>query len=342
MKHFPILLVAALVLVLGGCRQNASRAEGPIPIIFETDMGNDVDDVLALDLIHKAQDAGQARLLMVGLNKSGLSSAEFIDIMDIWYGYPDVPIGFAFDGPQTNPRRNFNDTVCLCKKADGSPAFKRSLKDYSSLPEAHLLYRKILAGQPDGSVVIASVGFSTNLARLMETGPDTYSRLSGMELIRKKVRLLSVMAGDFAKPEHAEYNVVTDIPAAKKVLEEWPGEVVLSPFDVGMAVQYPAASIEKDFTWADPHPLVKAYEAYIQMPYDRATWDPTAVLYALDGEKWFTVSEPGFVTVDAGGHTSFRPDVKGNRKYLSVTPEQASAILKHFLVVVPKKPAARE
>ena len=206
MKHFPILLVAALVLVLGGCRQNASRAEGPIPIIFETDMGNDVDDVLALDLIHKAQDAGQARLLMVGLNKSGLSSAEFIDIMDIWYGYPDVPIGFAFDGPQTNPRRNFNDTVCLCKKADGSPAFKRSLKDYSSLPEAHLLYRKILAGQPDGSVVIASVGFSTNLARLMETGPDTYSRLSGMELIRKKVRLLSVMAGDFAKPEHAEYN----------------------------------------------------------------------------------------------------------------------------------------
>ncbi len=334
-RPFPYLAVL-LVITAYACTRTPQK---PVNLIFETDMGNDVDDVIALDLIQKAQDAGKARLMMVGINKSGLSAAGFVDIMDTWYGYPDVPIGFAFDAVQTNPPRNFNDTVCALKLPDGTPAFKRSIEDLSALPPAHELYRKVLSAQDDNSVVIASVGFSTNLAKLMESGPDSYSPLDGMELIRKKVKFLSVMAGNFADTTHAEYNVVTDLPSAKKVLEDWPTPVVFSPFNVGIAIQYPATSIENDFTWSDPHPLAVAYKTYLPMPYDRATWDPTAVLYAIEGDKWFTVSENGIVTVDDGGHTYFTPDPEGNRKYLSVTEEQADAILKYFLEVVPQRPA---
>ena len=55
--------------------------------------------------------------------------------------------------------------VCLIQDENSKPTFKRSLKGgYDQLPEAPALYRKLLAQQPDSSVTIISVGFSTNLA----------------------------------------------------------------------------------------------------------------------------------------------------------------------------------
>jgi len=91
------------------------------------------------------------------------------------------------------------------------------------------------------------------------------------------------MAGCFNNPEWYEYNVVEDIPAAKKVFSEWPTPLVTSPFEVGMAIHYPATSIENDFKWAAEHPLVDAYRCYHEMPYDRPTWDLTSVLYVVEG-----------------------------------------------------------
>jgi len=45
------------------------------------------------------------------------------------------------------------------------------------LPDAHTLYRKILAKQPDSSVTIISIGFSTNIARLLLTGAGLTTRI---------------------------------------------------------------------------------------------------------------------------------------------------------------------
>ena len=46
-------------------------------------------------------------------------------------------------------------------------------------------------------MVIVQTGFSTNLARLLNTPGDRYSPLGGRELIARKVRVLQVMAGRF-------------------------------------------------------------------------------------------------------------------------------------------------
>ena len=199
-----------------------------------------------------------------------------------------------------------------------------------------------MAASADSSVTIASVGFSTNLARLLETTADKYSELSGKELVARKVRLLVTMAGNFEDANNHEYNVDKDIPAAKTVFEEWPTPIVTSPFELGIKVQYPATSIENDFGWAGPHPVVEAYKAYMKMPYDRPTWDPTAVLYAVEGESWFKVSEPGFITVTDEGSTYFTPDENGTRKYLMVDDAQAKAILDHFVSIVTSVPQKRK
>ena len=84
---------------------------------------------------------------------------------------------------------------------------------------ATALLRKTLAAQPDHSVVIAQVGFSTNLARLLDSPADEYSPLTGRELVERKVKLLSLMAGAFQPIEgnrrYLEYNVVKDIASAR-------------------------------------------------------------------------------------------------------------------------------
>lgn len=344
MKKLFVILVAAALLLPACGRKPAAEAEAPLAVIMETDLGNDVDDALALDLLYKYLDAGKIRLLAINLNKNGDAPAEYADILNTWYGYPDVPIGIIRDGAdcETDAAVNYAKAVVEMKDAEGNPLFARSHPGYADYPEAVTLYRKLLAAEPDASVVIASVGFSTNLIRLLETPADDISPLNGKELVAKKVKLLVTMAGCMDNPKTHEYNVVKDIPAAKVIFEEWPTPVVTSPFEVGVQIRYPATSIEGDFDWAPQHPVVEAYKAYLPMPYNRPTWDPTAVLYAVEGGEWFTVSPAGKITVTDEGSTLFTEDPEGTRRYLAVTPEQGEAILKHFVEVITSCPASRK
>ena len=342
MKRTLILLVLVPVLAIG-CKQARKADAGPVSFIMETDIGNDIDDALAMDLLYKYADEGKIDFLATCINKEGTAPGEFVDILNTWYGHPDVRIGVIRGGTDCEADAiNYAKAVVMMDDVEGKPAFGRTLKDHENLPDAHILYRKLLAEAADNSVVIASVGFSTNLIRLLQTPADEYSKLAGKDLVAKKVRLLVTMAGDFEDPNIHEYNVVKDIPAAKVIFEEWPTPVVTSPFEVGIKVLYPATSIENDFGWAGLHPIVEAYKAYQPMPYDRPTWDPTAVLYAVEGGSWFTVSEPGRITVTDEGSTLFTPDPDGTRRYLSVTPEQAEAIRDHFVEVITTPPANKK
>lgn len=339
------ILLALLAVLAIGCRSDKQQAgeSDVINLIMETDIGNDVDDALAMDLLYKYVDAGKINLLGVCINKEGSAPGEFVDILNTWYGHPDIPIGIIREGADCETDAiNYAKAVVMMRNEAGEPAFARTLTSYDDLSEAPVLYRKILSEAADNSVVIASVGFSTNLIRLLETGADEYSKLNGKDLVAKKVKLLVTMAGDFENPDVHEYNVVKDVPAAKVIFQEWPTPVVTSPFELGRQVKYPATSIENDFGWAGLHPVVEAYKAYMPMPYDRDMWDPTAVLYAVEGGSWFTVSEPGLITVSDEGSTFFTPDPAGTRKYLSVDPAQAEAIKAHFVEVVTSAPANRK
>ena len=229
------------------------------------------------------------------------------------------------------------------KDEEGNPLFKRTwTSSYSELPLAVNLYRKILSEAPDGSVTIASVGFSTNLARLLESPADEYSPLSGKELVAKKVALLSTMAGNLSTDHSPEYNVMKDIPAAKEVFSQWPGTVVTSPFEVGIRILYPGKSIQEDFGWAEPsHPVVEAYKVYRPMPFDQPTWDLTSVVYAVEGLQngdvsYFGISSPGTIEVTDSAGMIFREDPAGNRFYLTADSTQVTNVAGRFLEIIPK------
>src|SRR5262249_6696701 len=151
-----------------------------------------------------------------------------------------------------------------------------------------------------------------NLARLLKSKPDDASDLSGLELVRKKVRLLSVMAGSFAvasDPPFLEFNVKLDVPSAQTLVADWPTPIVFSGFEIGLAVPFPAESIERDFAYVAHHPLAEAYRLYDQMPHNRPSWDLTSVLYAVRPDRgYFDLSPPGRVLVSDDGVTTFKPE----------------------------------
>ena len=291
-----------------------------VPVIFDTDMGNDVDDALALAMLHALESRGECRLLGVTVTKDNPWAAVYVDLVNTFYGRGQIPVGMVKGSGVTPENSPMIQTPAERRRADGTLVYPRRLASGAEAVEAVALLRRLLASEKDGSVVIVQVGFSTNLARLLDTPAD-------LELVGRKVRLLSVMAGNFAQPK-PEFNVQMDTASARRLFDRWPGEIVASGFEIGDAMKFPAARIEKDFAWAADHPVVDAYRAYMKMPYDRQTWDLTAVLYALrPGGGYFDLSAPGRITADDAGRTTFRPEVGGKHRYLVLTEAQRARTL---------------
>ena len=56
-----------------------------------------------------------------------------------------------------------------------TPMMKQYEQAKAACPDALSVYRATLAAQPDGSVVICSVGALSNLEDLLRSGPDEHS-----------------------------------------------------------------------------------------------------------------------------------------------------------------------
>lgn len=326
-----------LLLILAGmCSATAFAArERGQAVIFETDMGNDIDDAMALDLLLKKHEQGVINLLGVSVHKNNPHAAGFIDIMRRWYGHADIPIGVSC--VTVEECDDYATRVCMMKDERGKPLFSRP-KHPRYVPAVEM-YRRLLSSSEDGSVVIVSVGFSTTIAELLKSGPDRYSDLTGRELVERKVKYFSVMGGEFEMPNYAEYNIVNDIPAAQYFFDNTPVPVVITPFKLGTRIQYPGSSIAVDFGWAESHPMVEAYRAYAPMMYDRPTWDMISCLYLFDNtEGCFSLSEPGEVRVTEKGVTEFTPAAEGRFRVIECTDEQCRRILNYFLHELPEAP----
>jgi purine nucleosidase len=340
-----------LCVLLWGLPPAATRAEEPrslparkpVPLIFDTDIGNDIDDAMALGLIHALQSLGECKLLAVTITKDNRYAGPFVDLVNTFYGRGDIPIGVVRGGV-TPEDGNYLRPPSIAED-NGKPRYPHKLRDGRDAPEATGLLRKVLSGQPDFSVVIVQVGFSTNMARLLDSKADDASPLDGTALVKKKVRLFCPMGGRFAaepSPGYRDYNLQTDLPSARQVFRRWPTPIVFSGFEVGDAIRYPAGRIEQDYRYVPHHPLAEAYKLYQPPPYNGPMWDATSALYAVRPEAgYFGLSPPGRVIVEVQGDgnvTPFRPEPSGPHRYLTVTPEQAARVLDVFLSLFSRPP----
>jgi inosine-uridine nucleoside N-ribohydrolase len=165
-------------------------------------------------------------------------------------------------------------------------------------------------------VSICSTGFVSSLARLLASEPDDLSPLSGVELVRKKVKCLYLMAGVFTSSEEADYNFLQDPATTRKLYELWPRDVavVFSPMEVGNDIEYRPELVLSDINWTDVHPIKQVYMKY-NCDTGQKMWDPLTVINAVEGDAVFTLYEPGTVTLTEKFSTRFTPTPTGNERY---------------------------
>ncbi|MEM1441472.1 MAG: nucleoside hydrolase [Verrucomicrobiota bacterium] len=310
-------LIALISLLFG----IAAKAE-PVPVIFDTDITGDVDDVLALAMLHTLADRGHCEILAVTISKENELAAPFVDAVNTFYGRPDIPIGVGENLP---PRES--KFLSLVKEKDGGDFRYPHDIGVTRDPEMAVpLIRKTLEAAKDGSVAVIQVGLATNLAQLLETE-------GAKELITTKVDHLSVMAGAFetinGNNRYLEANVRNEIPTMQILADRWPDSVpvIWSGFKVGISAPYPRESIAQDFDYVDHHIVKEAYLLHSGPDHDRPTWDLTSVLYSVFPDRgYFDYSVPGRVTVEDDGFTRFRaqPGTKWGSQKKSDSPASQS------------------
>jgi inosine-uridine nucleoside N-ribohydrolase len=310
MRHLILLLLAGALTF------------AQVPVIFDTDMGNDIDDALALALLHALESRGECHIIAVTITKDNPWAAPYIDLVNTFFRRPGIPIGMVKGSGVTPEDSPMIRVPAERKRPDGSFVYPHKILSGADASDAVAVLRQSLAAQPDHSVVIVQVGFSTNLAHLLD---------NSRELAARKVKLLVLMAGDFAKP-NPEFNIKMDIPAAQKLVRDWPTPIVTSGFEIGNSMLYPASSITRDFP--GNHPVADAYRNYKPFPYDRPTWDITAALYAIrPNDGYFSLSGPGTIQVDAKGVTTLIPSADGKHRYLVMTDVQRARALEAMILL---------
>lgn len=317
--------------------QFPGQGKPPAGIIFDTDMGVRIDDVLALALLYGFDGRNEARVVSLSVSYPNLKAAALCEVIGRFYAGAvsgafasvgrTLPVGLSVKGQMAPDTPML--TGPLSKTTDkGDPAYAHGIQKLTDTAEVPALIRNAFTSQYDDNCVAVAAGPATNFAAVLS--------LPGIQdLITRKVRFLCISAG--------QSGFSADIPAARRLFAEWPTPIIACGDEVGQAVPFPAASIEKDFAWSPAHPVVDAYRAYKTMPYDAPTTDMAAVLYAVRAKDgFFSLSEPGTIAISDDGRMRLTPSAAGKHRYLIVDPAQKDRILKTYIEIASAKPVPRQ
>ena len=294
----------------------------PEKIIFDTDMYTDFDDVGALATLHALADAGECEILGTVACTRGAPSVGMVEIINAYYGRPDIPVGVNRElgiGPLGRSHAIYDIYLDMVKALPDVTKHPSS----ETAPDANEIYRKILAAQPDGSVTICSVGFTTNLRRLLETKGDAISPLDGRALVAKKVKAWYAMACRY--PDGYEYNSKEDGESSKIAFRDWPTPIYFLDWCYGVEVKC-GVPVSKVGTAVNPVRDVfkRALTAYKEAEKGHAAWDEVTVLAAVRGwQSYFGTVRGKFDIVDEKGKNAWTPDPKGNHYVLTVKTPKA-------------------
>jgi pyrimidine-specific ribonucleoside hydrolase len=274
-----------------------------VPIIFDSDMGPDYDDVGAIALLHAYADSGYAKILATIASTKYEGVASILNIFNIYFHRGEIPV--AVPGGNAQVLRDWQHwTDSLIAK------YPHNIKVNSEAWEAVGLYRKILAEQKRHSVTIVTIGFLTNLAGLLNSKADIYSPLDGKSLLAEKVKNLVCMAGKF--PEGYEFNIDKDIKAAQLVFTNWPTNILFSGFEIGEKIKVGLPLIRN--AKIQNSPIQDVFRISIPMAREdsagRKSWDETAILVAVKGYRPYYRLHYGHIRVTDDGKSTWVPGGK--------------------------------
>jgi len=320
------VLAAGLVPVLSAASSGAASA--PTPVIIDTDLYSNADDVTALATAFALQIQGVDKVVAIGLDtktsRASVTTSSWMCAAAVaqWYGFANTPIGSDMPDNATTP--NSPDFAGACA-ADASPSTP-------SPTEAVSLYRQALAAQPDHSVVMIGIGFEENLAGLLASSPDSASALNGVDLVAQKVKALYLMGGGYPS-RSGETNFSGDAGAAQQVAANWPTKVVYTGAEVGTQV-YTGQTISAVHPAGSP--VRAAIETFAGANNFIASYDPVNVYHAIvPGDASLSEVGPGTNVIGTYGANAFTFG-SGNDYYVTVSDSEAlDASIEALLDVLP-------
>lgn len=270
-------------------QQSGVIGESKPKIIFDTDIAEDCDDVGAMAVLHALADKGELDILGMMVSMPVAYGAPALDAINTFFNRPNIPIGTLKNSEDASGAGNllvYNEAL--------AKQFPNDLKHADNAPNAVELYRRLLASEPDRSVVIITVGPLTNLYHLMKSPSDRFSGLNGTALIKRKVKYF-IMAGG-RLPSGTSYNFKISPDKSEYVINNWPTEHWIVPNELGGDVLTGTEMLAK--TTPD-NPIHFAYSLYrIAHPgwQFRPSWDQMAVyIAARSNDPLFKLTSYGSV-----------------------------------------------
>lgn len=305
--RFPAII--ALVLLSAA----ASEAADVPRIIFDTDMATDCDDAGALSVLHVLADQGECEILATVSSSLNPTANAAIDAINVYYHRPTLPVG-TVKGQGVNEKSRFTDRLAA--------EFPHRFQDPTKVPDALTIYRDVLEKQPDASVTIVTVGYLTNLRNLMQL-PASEGRVSGVELIRAKVKKWVCMGGNFMGSPPVDnlkfdnVNFRRDAASAHEVIRRWPTSLVFAGREVcSLPSGLKAGAVL--VTTPPENPVRRVYEVYLGGPgRSRHVADLVAVLYAVCGLRdYWGLSAPGWMDIAPNCAFTWKNDPAKQQAYL--------------------------
>ena len=291
----------------------------PIQMILDSDFGSSTDDLFALMMLNHYMDDGLVDLKGVVVDREGVKNAELVDVLNTYYGHPNVPVGLERNGVK-NPRCFIPyNGICDLKDAQGNPLFKRT-HDMNQCMDGYKLYRKLLSQAEDKSLVVVAIGFVTSLAELFESEADEYSQLKGVDLFSQKVKSVYIQSGRFESGDSLSgYNMRAASKQSAVFYDKFPKnvELIMSPSNVGEMMNYLPKDVLVDLSSTELNPI-KAVYTYYTCDTGQRMWDVNCLLNAVQGDQAYHMSPKGWVRfVDKGEESLmlFTNDTQGNARY---------------------------
>ena len=260
-----------------------------LDLIFDTDVGSDCDDMMALAYLIYAKRNLNVSIKAITHCNGCVDGIPTIRAMFRHLGEECAPVGSvavpseAYDDYAKQVAERFADT-----------------SDRQEAPNAVSVLRRALCNSEEA--VICAVGPFTNIAALLTSKGDEISKLDGVELVRKKCKRIVIMGGRFDVRE-PEWNARADAPATKTMVALCPVPIVFVPFEAGYNMITGGPLMD---TYGQSTPLTMSFFLHsgVIEKGGQHSWDPITAVYAIEGcLDFFEESDACTVTVEDDGTT---------------------------------------
>lgn len=278
-------------------------------VIVDTDIDSDVDDAGTLAMLYTLHKQHRINLLGTIVTSDDPYAATCVSAFNAFYGIRDLPLGFLEGQKELKNHSRYTRQI--------SEEFPHDLPSWQDAATSTDTYRRLLAESPDHSVLLLTIGHLSSLQKLLQSGPDRHSPLSGKQLVEAKVQKWYCMGGLF--PEGKEANFSRPDPASTVYcLANWTKEVIFCGWEIGQEIVTGDASLKAHL--ASGHPMFRAYELYNDFK-GRASWDQvTAFLLTDEASRYFNFDNAGYCQVEADGSNRWIPGKKSRHSIVRFKP----------------------